>query len=129
MNLDLRVRCRKVKSIIATFAYSPQLSSLFLFSRKHVCQEMKRMTPEVRNCPFCGRFLPEEIWKEKNQTIQKESGSSSSRPHATSVKHEGVKCPRCGGTRIWKCSRYFTAQGEDFQRYLCRDCEYRFIKR
>jgi len=34
------------------------------------------MTPEVRICPYCGRFLPEEIWKEKSPANQKEDNGS-----------------------------------------------------
>jgi len=36
-----------------------------------------------------------------------------------------VKCPYCGSQRAWKDGIRYTRFGE-VQRYLCRDCGYRF---
>jgi len=36
-----------------------------------------------------------------------------------------VKCPECGSQRVYKDGIRYTRSGE-MQRYLCRDCGYRF---
>jgi transposase-like protein len=36
-----------------------------------------------------------------------------------------VKCPECGSKLAWKNGIRYTCFGE-VQRYLCRDCGYRF---
>ena len=36
-----------------------------------------------------------------------------------------VKCPECGSERVWKDGIRYTRLG-DVQRYLCRNCSYRF---
>ena len=36
-----------------------------------------------------------------------------------------VRCPECGSERVYKDGIRYTASGE-VQRYLCRDCTYRF---
>ncbi|MDH5690094.1 MAG: hypothetical protein OEY81_01520 [Candidatus Bathyarchaeota archaeon] len=36
-----------------------------------------------------------------------------------------VKCPECGSQRVWKDGIRYIRFGE-VQRYLCRDCYYRF---
>ena len=36
-----------------------------------------------------------------------------------------VKCSECGSERVWKDGVRYTRFGE-VQRYLCRDCGYRF---
>jgi len=36
-----------------------------------------------------------------------------------------VKCPSCGSSKVWKDGICRTTYG-DVQRYLCRDCGYRF---
>ena len=113
LNLDLRARCRKVKSIIATFALTPQLPSLFLWRKlflpRQVWQEMKQMNGKIVNCPHCGKILSPDFLEGKIR--------------------ETVKCPKCGSLRVWKNAHHRTATGEVLQRYLCRDCEYRFSTR
>jgi len=37
-----------------------------------------------------------------------------------------VKCPQCGSKRVWKDGLRYLADGKVVQRYLCRDCGYRF---
>ena len=41
------------------------------------------------------------------------------------VEDRGLQCPACGAQRVWKDGIRHTSQG-DVQRYLCRDCGYRF---
>ena len=36
------------------------------------------------------------------------------------------QCPECGSKRIWKDGIRYLKNGEEIQRYLCRDCGYRF---
>ena len=36
-----------------------------------------------------------------------------------------VKCPECGGKRVWKDGIRNTCHGK-VQRYYCPDCDYRF---
>jgi integrase len=41
-----------------------------------------------------------------------------------------VKCPRCGSSKLWKNGlRYFEEQDQMIQRWICRDCGYRFTER
>ena len=35
-------------------------------------------------------------------------------------------CPECGCTRLFKAGLRYLASGETVQRYLCRECGYRF---
>jgi len=41
------------------------------------------------------------------------------------VDERAVKCPLCGGERVYKDGIRYTRHGE-IQRYLCRNCCYRF---
>jgi integrase/DNA-directed RNA polymerase subunit RPC12/RpoP len=38
----------------------------------------------------------------------------------------GLRCPECGSTRLYKSGKRKLADGSAIQRYLCRDCCYRF---
>jgi len=38
----------------------------------------------------------------------------------------GLRCPECGSTRLYKSGKRKLADGSTIQRYLCRDCCYRF---
>ena len=38
-----------------------------------------------------------------------------------------AKCPQCGSERVWKGGVRYTPSGE-VQRYLCRECCYRFSR-
>ncbi|MEM3696537.1 MAG: hypothetical protein QXQ94_03405 [Candidatus Bathyarchaeia archaeon] len=40
---------------------------------------------------------------------------------------KAVKCPMCGCERVYKDGIRYTRQGE-VQRYLCRNCAYRFSR-
>lgn len=35
-------------------------------------------------------------------------------------------CPQCGSNRVWKSGRRYSKTGVDVQRWLCRDCRFRF---
>ena len=38
---------------------------------------------------------------------------------------EKLRCPECGSTRLWRAGIYYATHGT-YQRYLCRDCGFRF---
>ena len=35
-------------------------------------------------------------------------------------------CPHCGSTKLWRDAKRFTVYGDEIQRWLCRDCDFRF---
>lgn len=37
-----------------------------------------------------------------------------------------VKCPQCGSNRVWKSGLRYSKTGAEVQRWLCRDCGFRF---
>ena len=39
-----------------------------------------------------------------------------------------VKCPQCSSRRVWKAGLRYLATGKTIQRFLCRNCGYRFSK-
>jgi hypothetical protein len=41
-------------------------------------------------------------------------------------KHHKLKCPQCGSTRLYKDGMRYLLTGQSVQRWLCRDCCYRF---
>lgn len=59
----------------------------------------------TKRCPVCGGFISDEAW--------------------SGVPKPKVKCPKCGSSRNWKDGKYVGPLGS-VQRYLCRDCDYRF---
>jgi len=38
----------------------------------------------------------------------------------------GLRCPECGSTRLYRDGMRYLSSGQTVQRYLCRDCGYRF---
>ena len=48
------------------------------------------------------------------------------KPAFTIQASSEVKCPKCGSERLYKDGLRYSANGEAIQRYLCRDCGYRF---
>ncbi len=40
-----------------------------------------------------------------------------------------VTCPECGSQRLYKAGNRYLANGEPIQRWLCRDCGYRFSEK
>jgi transposase-like protein len=71
----------------------------------------EKVNRKLINCPHCGKILSEDLWKEKKCENQKSA----------------VKCPQCGSQKAWKDGKRQTPQGT-VQRYLCRECSYRFSK-
>jgi len=69
------------------------------------------MGRKIVNCPHCGKILSEDVWKEESSMSQK-----------------GVNCPQCGSQRVYKDGFRNTSSGERLQRYLCRECAYRFSR-
>ena len=43
-----------------------------------------------------------------------------------SPKQPKLKCPQCGSERLYKDGMRYLSNGESVQRWLCRDCYYRF---
>jgi len=39
---------------------------------------------------------------------------------------ETPTCPECGSTRSYRASKRYLSDGSEIQRYLCRDCSYRY---
>ena len=39
---------------------------------------------------------------------------------------EALRCPECGSSKIYKAGQRYLTNGENAQRYLCRECGYRF---
>jgi len=78
------------------------------------------MSQKEVKCPHCGKPLPNDLWKEL-----KENALTA----AKRQKIEGVKCKICGGTRLCRDGKRWGAEGEEFQRYLCYECGYRFSVR
>jgi len=39
-----------------------------------------------------------------------------------------IRCPECGSDRIWRNGHRFLKDGRKIQRYLCRNCSFRFSK-
>jgi integrase len=51
-------------------------------------------------------------------------------PQGTSLKNgEIVVCSECGSTRLYRDGLRYLSEGEAVQRWLCRDCGYRFSER
>ena len=42
------------------------------------------------------------------------------------VAVSSLRCPECGASRLYRAGMRYLANGETVQRYLCRNCGYRF---
>jgi integrase len=51
---------------------------------------------------------------------------ASVKPAFTIQTHKRLKCPECGSKRLYKDGFRYLADGKPIQRYLCRECSYRF---
>ena len=63
------------------------------------------MEQKVINCPHCGRIISKAVFSEK--------------------KPPSVKCQMCGSVKSCR-DGFRSANSGKIQRYLCRDCGYRF---
>jgi transposase-like protein len=63
------------------------------------------MEQKVINCPHCGKFIPKDAFTEKIMLTQ--------------------KCPQRGSVKSFRNGFRNTHCGK-VQRYLCRECGYRF---
>src|ERR1700690_1647782 len=45
---------------------------------------------------------------------------------ANSASPLNPPCPKCGSTKLWRDAKRFTVYGDEIQRWLCRDCDFRF---
>jgi len=68
-------------------------------------EEENKLEQQVVNCPHCGKITSKDFLAGK--------------------KRPNIKCPQCGPQRIYKAGLRYTINGKT-QRYLCRDCHYRF---
>jgi integrase len=48
------------------------------------------------------------------------------KPAFTIEAENGLRCPECGSTRLYKDGLRYLADGQPVQRWLCRNCGYRF---
>jgi len=55
----------------------------------------------------------------------KKAEASSKSPREGDVGSSPL-CPRCNSKKVWRDAKRFTADGFDIQRWLCRDCRFRF---
>ncbi|MBM4401254.1 MAG: hypothetical protein FJ045_04810, partial [Crenarchaeota archaeon] len=44
-------------------------------------------------------------------------------------KEPQLKCPECGGSKLYRDGMRYLSSGEAVQRWLCRDCGYRFSEK
>jgi DNA-directed RNA polymerase subunit RPC12/RpoP len=89
-------------------AKSPAQPLFFFFKRHTWLKETTKLEQKIVNCPHCGKILSEEVWKARSPE-----------------KQEVIACPECGSQRYFKDGMRQTGIGK-IQRYLCRDCCYRF---
>jgi transposase-like protein len=55
-------------------------------------------------------------------------GSAGTSPHkpSSSTRDPEIRCPECSSNRVWKDGLRQTSTGRQVQRYICRDCGFRF---
>ena len=70
------------------------------------------------------RATPQNNMKPETNSILLGSGSRLPAAPASS-NPTTIRCPECGSQRVWKAGIRYTPYGE-IQRYLCRNCAYRF---
>jgi len=61
------------------------------------------------------------------ESILGKAGSKNGKSDLARPPAQPPKCPECTSQRVWKDGTRYTKQG-DVQRYLCRNCGYRFSK-
>ena len=70
------------------------------------------------------RAAPQNNMKPETNSLLLGSGSRLPAAPASS-NTTTIQCPECGSPRVWKAGIRYTPYGE-IQRYLCRNCAYRF---
>jgi len=70
------------------------------------------------------RAAPQNNWKPGIKSLLLGSGPELPAAPASS-NTTTIKCPECGSQRVWKDGLRYTFYGE-IQRYICRNCSYRF---
>src|SRR3990170_6597725 len=72
------------------------------------------------------RATPQNNMKPETNSLLVGSGSRlPAAPASSNTTTTTIKCPECGSPRVWKDGIRYTPYGE-IQRYLCRNCAYRF---
>ena len=72
------------------------------------------------------RSAPQSNLKPETNSLLLGSGSRlPAAPASSNTTTTTIKCPECGSLRVWKDGIRYTPYGE-IQRYLCRNCAYRF---
>ena len=92
----------------------------------------KKMSEEILKCPECGSQSAWKYGTGNNSVIGyvcKNCTCHFTRPWVP--PKEGLKCPTCGGQRLWRDgSRYLPFdESVKIQRWLCKDCGYRFSEK
>ena len=72
----------------------------------------------LQNGPSAQNNAPKSLKCRRKTSLQKSENTQG-------TAHEGVCCPECGSTKVWKDGLRYTSRGA-IQRYLCRSCGYRF---
>jgi len=54
------------------------------------------------------------------------TGKAPKKPASQSQAHKRLRCPECGSAKLYKDGFRYLTDGTSIQRYLCRDCFYRF---
>ena len=72
------------------------------------------------------RAAPQNNLKPETNSLLLGSGSRlPAAPASSNTTTTTVRCPECGSQRVWKDGLRYTGSAE-IQRYLCRNCYYRF---
>src|SRR3990170_1416242 len=72
------------------------------------------------------RAAPQNNMKPETNSLLLGSGSRlPAAPASSNTTTTTVRCPECGSPRVWRDGVRYTPYGE-IQRYLCRNCAYRF---
>src|SRR3990170_2926571 len=72
------------------------------------------------------RAAPQNNMKPETNSLLLGLGSRfPAAPASSNTTTTTIKCPECNSLRVWKDGIRYTPYGE-IQRYLCRDCSYRF---
>jgi integrase/transcription elongation factor Elf1 len=65
------------------------------------------------------------VWVKKREERNRESKQQHT--HIHTLTHL-IRCPECGSVRLYRAGLRYLSNGETIQRWLCRNCGYRFSK-